>query len=203
MPDAPIPVPVKPAVTTLAKTPAAEAKPTPPAAPVAASNPKAAPPLATTHPKTTAHDSDEEEADQPEAASTSLFPWIIALGALAAILVVVVLVMWSMVGAREATIEENKNRSDQVQVAATQLQTQLDDAKTEATRLTKQLAEAEAVSAQAKADLDRPRPPPLKSKAGSTRRACSRPVFRPRPRRRRLPPSSTRAKWKSPKRKLP
>ncbi len=79
----------------------------------------------------------------------------IALGALAAVLLITTFIFWSKVGARDETIAQNKNRSDQVQADAVLLRAQLDQDKVSTAMLQKQMDEAKAASVLDKADLDR------------------------------------------------
>jgi len=53
----------------------------------------------------------------------------IVLGALVAVLLVIVLVFWGKVSARDTTIVEIQNRSGQLQTGASLLQAQTDEAK--------------------------------------------------------------------------
>jgi septal ring factor EnvC (AmiA/AmiB activator) len=91
--------------------------------------------------------------DLPRPDKTS--PWVIVLGVLAAILAIGVFLLSAKVSARDRTILENKNRSEQLQSASTQLQSQVDDAKADAATLQKKLDSAEADSAQLKSDLEK------------------------------------------------
>jgi septal ring factor EnvC (AmiA/AmiB activator) len=96
---------------------------------------------------------EETEDSAPLPAKSS--PAIIILGALSAILLIVALLFGAKISARDRTIQEMKNRSDQVQTASTQLQTQVDDAKVDAAALQKKLDAAEADSAQLKDELEK------------------------------------------------
>lgn len=78
----------------------------------------------------------------------------IALGVLSAVLLVTSFILWSRVGARDDTIVQNKNRSDQVQADAVLLRAQVDQDKVATATLQKQMDEAKAASVQDKADLD-------------------------------------------------
>lgn len=53
----------------------------------------------------------------------------IGLGVLSAVLLLLVIVCWTEVGARDQTILEGQNRLEQVKVSASQIQTKVDEAK--------------------------------------------------------------------------
>src|SRR5271170_3697432 len=79
----------------------------------------------------------------------------IALGAFSAALLIIALVLWGEVSARDATIVQNKNRSDQVQADAVLLLAQVNADKTATALLQKKFDDTKAESNQHKADLDK------------------------------------------------
>ena len=82
-------------------------------------------------------------------------PLTIFLSVLCAVLVITVIVLWGKLGIRDKTIEQKTNRTEQLQTGATNLQSEVDQAKAETARVQKQLDEATTASAQLKTDLDK------------------------------------------------
>ena len=138
MPDDPLAQPLKPA------TPVAQPA-TPPTATPAATTP------VTSNAKTTTRESSAEATE--DAAPAKYSPWIISLAVISVILLITVVLFGAKVSDRDRILVETKNRTAQIQTAATQLQTQVDDAKAEAASLQKKLDAADAETAQFKTDL--------------------------------------------------
>src|SRR6185312_6107681 len=78
-------------------------------------------------------------ADAPASQLPKASPLTITLGAVSVVLLVAVVVLGNKLSDRNTTIVRDKNRADQYDAAATQMQTQLDAAKAATARVQSQL----------------------------------------------------------------
>lgn len=77
----------------------------------------------------------------------------IGLGILATVLLILSVVLWSKLSARDTSLVQAKNRSDQTAAGVVVLQASLSEAKNETVRVLKQKVEAETETTRAKAEL--------------------------------------------------
>ena len=117
--DAPAPVPAGPAKTT-APAPAPR--------------------------KAEATEGEDDKAEDPVAAPAKRSPWLIVLGALSAVLLIMVVVSGSKTTALKTSVTEYQNRAAQYASASALMQTQLDTAKADTVRLQALLGEAKGKS---------------------------------------------------------
>ena len=106
----------------------------------------------TQRPKAESRDSGES-VPPPNPPKSAALP--IALGVLSVILFITTFVFWSRAAARDDTIAQMKNRSDQVQAANTALLAQVDHDKVTMATLQSQADDAKAASAADKDALDK------------------------------------------------
>ena len=98
-------------------------------------------------------DASPAETDEPVQAPAKPSWLIIALGACSAVLLIVVLVFWGKVSARDRALVESENRLVQIQSGGALLQVQADEARTESARLQNLVNESNAAATQLKDEL--------------------------------------------------
>ncbi len=160
MPDAPSPSPTKsetpapPAVTITA----------PPASPVKIKPPESA------RPNTTEQDTSSNESDSAAVIQPRTSPFVTIFGVFTGVLLISTLVLGVMVGTRNQTIFQNRNRAEQNTTNQILLQAQFDEAKVEIARLKTQALTEKGAAAQlqTKWDLDKTELAEVKSQLGKT-----------------------------------